>query len=243
MAAGLLLENLADVGLVIALGGVVLMMLPVVLVRILVVLRRRQRREALDGFTIGALGALSFTAAATTTRLAPQFVSGLLDNVLPLRRFTGAVLFGVAMPLTAAALGGLIGMLLWFRPGPRAADRRGRVRLILLLFTGAVMVIYTAIWLIDESPLPSWPQLGLHILMTAVALLAARFGVQLALLHERHPHPGTDPVLCLNCKHVVPDLTFCPACGFASATLSRFSRRQRRESPPTRNDPANSADV
>ena len=92
---GAALENLVDVGLVIALGGVVLMMLPAAVVRILVGLRRGSR-EALDGFTIGALGALSFTAAATTTRLAPQFVSGLLNNVQPLRRFTGAILFGVA---------------------------------------------------------------------------------------------------------------------------------------------------
>jgi hypothetical protein len=86
MAAGFLLQNLVSTGLVIAIGGAALMILPAVLVRILVGLRRRSR-ESLDGFTIGALSALSFTAAATTTRLAPQFVAGLLTNVHPVRRF------------------------------------------------------------------------------------------------------------------------------------------------------------
>ncbi len=242
MAAGLLLENLVDVGLVIALGGVVLMMLPAAVVRILVGLRRGSR-EALDGFTIGALGALSFTAAATTTRLAPQFVSGLLNNVQPLRRFTGAILFGVAAPLTATALGGLIGILLWFRSGPIASRRRGHVRAGVLLLTLVVGAVYTAIWLIDESPLPRWPQLALHIVMTAIALLAARFCVQLALLHERQREPEPTPVLCPNCEHVVPDMAFCPACGFAANVLSRRARRQRRERPPTRQEPRSSADV
>lgn len=240
IAAGFLLENLADIGLVIAVGGAVLMVLPAFLIRVLV---RRRSRESLDGFTIGALGALSFTLAATTTRLAPQFVAGLLENVLPMRRFTAAVLFGVAAPLTAAALGGLIGILLWFRPGPIAVRHRGHVRVILLLFTLLVVAIYTAIWLIDDSPLPRWPQLGLHILMTAVALVVARFCVQLALLHERQDEPSEQPVLCLNCEHVVPEMPFCPACGFASHALTRSERRLRQASPATRHRPRNSADV
>ena len=56
-------------GIGIPLGGVILMLMPAVIVRLL----RPPTREALDGFMIGALGALSFTAAATLTRLAPQF--------------------------------------------------------------------------------------------------------------------------------------------------------------------------
>ena len=240
MVAGLLLENLIGVGLVIAVGGAVSMVLPALVVRMFV---RSPRRESLDGFTIGALGSLTFTAAATTTRLGPQLVTGLLDNVQPLRRFTGAVLFGVAAPLTAAALGGLIGILLWFGSGPIASRHRSHVRTLLLMFTLLVVTIYTAIWLIDESPLPSWPQLALHVVMTAIALLTARFCVQLALLHEQQGEPRMQPVLCLNCEHVVPDMAFCPACGFASHALPRSLRRQRRQSPPTRHDPGSSADV
>lgn len=242
MAAGLVLENLFNVGLAIALGGVVFMVLPAVVVRIMM-RPRAIDGESLDGFIIGALGALSFTAAATTTRLAPQFVSGLLDDLRPLRRLIEAFLYGIAAPLTAAAVGGLIGMLLWFRPGSRAAERRGLVRAVLVLFTLVVAVIYLAIWVIDASPLPRWPQLFLHLLVTLIALLAARLCVQLALLHEAPDPPSAQPVLCLNCEHVVPATPFCPACGFGSRGLSRSTRRQRTRSRPIRHDPATSADV
>ena len=53
-----------------------LMLVPAVVVRLL----RPPTREALDGFMIGALGALTFTAAATLTRLAPQFATGLVSK-------------------------------------------------------------------------------------------------------------------------------------------------------------------
>lgn len=229
MAAGFVLQDLVGIGLVISVGGAILMVLPAVVVRML----RPPSRESLDGFVIGVLGALSFTAAATTTRLAPQFVSGLLDSVRPLRMLVEAVLYGVAVPLTAAAVGGLAGIMLWFRPGRRAGEHPGTVRAALVLFSVGVLAIYTAIWVIDASRLPKWPQLGLHILMTVIALLAARFCLQLALLHEK-PDPFTEqPVLCMHCERVVPDMPFCPACGAAARASSRSSRRRRRESPPT----------
>lgn len=238
MAAGFVLQHVIGVGLIISVGGAILMVLPAVVVRLL-----KPPRESLDGFVIGALGALSFTGAATTTRLAPQFVSGLMENVGPLRLFIEAVLYGVAVPLTAAAVGGLIGILLWFRPGTRAGERPGRIRTALVLFTILAGMIYATLWLIDSSRLPKWPQLGLHILMTVIALLTARVCVQLALLHEL-PDPSTGrPVLCVHCDRVVPDMAFCPACGVAARASSRSSRRRRREHPPARRDSARSAEV
>jgi hypothetical protein len=240
VAAGFVLENLAGVGLQIAVGGVVFMAAPAVLVRFLL---RHETRESLDGFVVGALGALSFTAAATTTRLAPQFVSGLLEHLPPLRRLIEAVLYGLAAPITAAALGGLIGILLWFRPGVRAAERPVLIRAALAGFTALVLLIYLAIWLIDASPLPRWPQLALHLLMTVVALVTARLCLQLALLHEAPDRLPALPVLCLNCERVVPDMPFCPCCGFAARALSRSTRRQRRQHRPIRRNLGDTTDV
>ena len=60
-------------------GGMVLMLVPTVLVRLL----RPKSRESLDGFVIGALSALTFAAGATLTRLAPQFATGLLAHSRP----------------------------------------------------------------------------------------------------------------------------------------------------------------
>ena len=73
---------------------------------------------------IGALGALSFTGAATTTRFAPQFVTGLMNEMRPVRVLVEAVLYGVASPLTAAAAGGLIGIVCGFGPanGPAGIE-------------------------------------------------------------------------------------------------------------------------
>jgi hypothetical protein len=230
MAAGFVLQNLVGAGLVVSVGGGILMAVPSVVVRLL----KPPTRESLDGFVIGALGALAFTGAATTTRLAPQFVSGLIDDVRPLRLVVESVLYGVAAPLTAAATGGLLGILLWFRPGKRAGEHPGRVRAALLGFTGLVAVIYSALWVIDAARLPKPPQLALHILMALIALLAVRICVQLALLHEEPDPYSGNPVLCVHCDRVVPDMAFCPACGAAARASSRTSRCSRRDSPPVR---------
>jgi len=61
-------------GLGVPIGGLLLMLVPALLVRLV----RPGPRESLDGFAIGALGALMFTAAAQMTRLAPQFAGGMV---------------------------------------------------------------------------------------------------------------------------------------------------------------------
>ena len=139
-----------------------------------------------------------------------------------------------SVPLTAASVGGLIGIVLWFRPGRRAHEHPRVVRAALSAFALLVVVIYAVIWVIDSWRLPKLPQLGLHILMTVIALLAARMCLQLALLHEEPDQFSERPTLCLHCDHVVPDMPFCPACGAATRASSQSSRRRRRASPPTR---------
>ncbi len=234
ISAGFVLENLLGIGLIVSVGGAVLMVLPAVVVRLFSARSQQSSRESLDGFVIGALGALAFTGAATTTRLAPQFVSGLIDSVRPLRLLVEAMLYGVAAPLTAAATGGLVGILLWFRPGHRAGEHRALVRAGLVVFCGFVAAVYTGLWAIDAIRLAKWPQLALHLLMTAAALFAVRICVQLALLHEEPDPSDGEPVLCAHCDRVVPDMAFCPACGVAARASSRQSRRLRRQSPPVR---------
>lgn len=152
---------------------------------------------------IGGLGALSFTAAATLTRLAPQFTAGLIDNIRPSRLMLEAGLYGIAMPLTAAAAGGLIGLMLWFRPGQRADLYPQRVHRALLIFTGVVVVLYTAIWVVDAARLPGNFRSCCCTAGLTVLAVAARIGMQLALLREA-PDPLTGgPILCEHCERVV----------------------------------------
>ena len=120
-------------GIGIPLCGVILMLMPAVIVRLL----RPPTREALDGFVIGALGALSFTAAATLTRLAPQFGTGVVSKRPMESLIVEAGIRGMAVPLTAAAAGGLIGAALWFtRPPSKEHQHPGVVRLVLVVLRG-----------------------------------------------------------------------------------------------------------
>lgn len=219
-------------GLGVPVGGMLLMLTPAVLVRFI----KPGPRESLDGFAIGALGALTFTAAATLTRLAPQFATGMVARARPLEGlFVEAGIRGIAVPLTAACVGGLVGTALWFtRPANKKEHGRNYIRLVLALMAVAVIAIYAALGLIDVARVPQLVQLAVHLTVTALALLALRVGLHLALLHEAHDEGHTDePILCPYCGHVVPDMPFCAACGAATHAASRSSRQHRREHRPT----------
>jgi hypothetical protein len=86
---------------------------------------------------------------------------------------------------------------------------------------------------IDAVGLTPAMQLGLHLLVAAIALLALRIGLHLALLHEQADTAKGEPVLCFNCQHVVPDMPFCPNCGVAAHTASRTARFTRRAAAGT----------
>ena len=185
-------------------------------------------RESLDGFVIGALGAIAFTAAATLTRLAPQFATGPTAQDRPVSGLLAqAGIQGVAVPLTAAAVGGLVGVALWFT---RPADRGRRPAFVLLAVECGGRACSLRCARVDGGrPLLQGLHLGLHLFVAMVALLALRIGIQAALLHETHDemNPGAQ-VLCPHCDHVVPDMAFCPNCGVAARAASRTSRTKRR---------------
>jgi hypothetical protein len=234
LGSGIVGARMLRDGIAIPLGGVILMLMPAVIVRLL----RPPTREALDGFVIGALGALSFTAAATLTRLAPQFGTGVVSKRPMESLIAEAGIRGVAAPLTAAAAGGLIGAALWFtRPLSKEHQRPGLVRLVLVSFAVAVLLVYLGLGLIDVARFPQLLMLVLYLALALVALLLLRVGLHLALLHEAHDAiQSEEPLLCPHCGHVVPDMAFCPACGVATRASSRSSRKMRREIRPVRSE-------
>jgi hypothetical protein len=211
-------------GLVIPMGGAVLMLVPAVVVRLL----RPATRESLDGLVIGALSAIAFTAAATLTRLAPQFATGPTAGDQPVSGLLAeAGIQGIAMPLTAAAAGGLVGVALWFT---RPADSHRRPAIVLLASSLlVVLALYIALGLTDVASFANGLHFGLHLLVAVFAVLALRIGLQAALLHEAHDEmtPAAQ-VLCPHCDHVVPDTAFCAHCGVATRAASRSARASRR---------------
>jgi hypothetical protein len=233
MAAGLAIRHLVREGVAIPVGGMILMLVPTVLVR----LSRPSSRESLDGFVIGALSALTFTAGATLTRLAPQFATGLLVRNRPIKGLlVEALLCGVTIPLTAAVAGGVIGIALWFKgQTSNPHERRGRIRAALYLLAILVVLIHAGAAVTDLVGMAQMKMLAVHIAMTVVVLVLLRIALQLALIHEAHdPIKENEPLLCIHCERVVPDMAFCPACGVATRASSRASRQQRREVRPVR---------
>jgi hypothetical protein len=223
-------------GLGVPVASMLMMLLPAVVVRF----RPRGTQESLDGFAIGALGALMFSGAATLTRLAPQFATGMVARNRPMTGLmVEAGIRGVAQPLTAACVGGLIGTALWFRrPANKKHQHRNYIRAVLALMGFGVIGMYAALGLIDVARVPQLVQLAVHLAIAAIALLALRVGLHLALLHEAHDEPDQDhPIVCWQCGHVVPDMPFCAACGAAQRASSRSSRQSRRDTRPVLNEP------
>lgn len=233
MAAGLAIHHLVREGVLIPVGGMILMLVPTFVVRLI----ERRSRESLDGFVIGALAALMFAAGATLTRLAPQFATGLLAHARPfMSLLVEAVICGVTIPLTAAVAGGMVGIALWFKgQTENPHEHPARTRAALWLLAILVVLIHTGVAITDIVGMPQMQMLVVHLGMTVVVLVLLRIALQMALLREaKDPIQEDEPLLCVHCEHVVPDMAFCPACGVATRASSRSSRQNRRDSRPVR---------
>ncbi len=225
-AAGLALQNLlAGFGLAVTIGGALILVLPPAVVRLL----RVPVPEPLDGYVIGAFGALSYGCAASITWMFPQIVAGLLDAQSSWRMFADAITYGVIDPLITAGLGGLLGLALWFRPSGRQSRQ---ARTVVTICTVLMAVLFVGVWVVDALSLPHAQEIAVNLVQAALALVALRVAVQSVLLHEARDPATGDPVLCVHCENVIPDLPFCVSCGAASRASSRSSRRLRRECPP-----------
>ncbi len=226
MSVGLALHHLFREGFLIPAVGMVLMIVPTVVIRLF----RPGTRESLDGFVIGALAGLSFSAVATLIRLAPQARSGLIVHARPVVSLVvEVVLCGVTVPITAAAAGGMVGAALWFKQRQGVSEHHGRVPAVLALIAAAALLIHTGVGVIDMIAVPQLVMLVAHLSLTVVVLLMLRVTLQLALLHEsQDPIREDQPLLCPYCEMVVPDMAFCPSCGAATRASSQDSRRERR---------------
>lgn len=230
---GVSTQTLLLEGLAIPVGGALLMLVPAALVRTL----RPPTKESLDGFLIGSLGAIAYTAAAVLTLLFPQLKTGLVAH----HRTVGGLVVeagisGVAMPLTAAAAGGLVGAALWYT-GRTDPPRGGLSWAAVVPAVVVVLAIFAGLGRVDVARLPQGLQLALHLLIAGLAILGLRFALHTSLLHEAHEVRSLGgPLLCVHCHHVVPDMAFCANCGVAIRASSRRSRDARRRSRPEPTD-------
>lgn len=229
-ASSLMLTRVLNTGLLITIGGAALMLVPALLCRLFPM----PVRESLDGFVIGAFGALWYSTAAATTIVAPQFAEGLIEEYSAGRMLQDSSTYGIITPIITTAAGGLVGMSLWFCPDRRPGRHPGRARAALTVCTLLAIVLYVGVWTVDALALPRPLDMSIKFTLAALALIVVRVAVQTTLLHEA-PDPATGrPILCVHCEKVVPDLPFCSSCGVAARASSRSSRALRHEDPPVR---------
>jgi hypothetical protein len=163
-------------GVTIPVGGALVMLAPALVVRLL----GPSVRKVLDGFVIGSLGAISFAFAATVGRLAPQLASGPTTQERSVADLVvEAGIQGVAAPVMALAVGGLVGTALWL----------SRTRMLVASVL-TVVVLYAVLGLAEAAPIPHAVHVALHLLVAALALLALRIGLQVALPQEHDVTAG-----------------------------------------------------
>lgn len=151
-------EDRLLIGIGIPLGTALLMLVPATAVW----LRRPVSRTRWDGYTFGAWGAVAFSAAATLTRLAPQFATGVVADQRPAAELVvQAGIQGLALPVSAAALGGLVGITLWVR--------RWRPIVASVAVTVAVSV---SVGIAEVLPVLHSLHLAVHVVLAVVALWA-----------------------------------------------------------------------
>ncbi|MCV7282872.1 zinc ribbon domain-containing protein [Mycolicibacterium flavescens] len=136
-------------------GSALLMVVPAVVFG-------RRMREPLRGYVIGAWGAVVFTAAATLARLAPQFATGVTTEERPVAvLLVQAGIQGLALPVTAAALGGMVGITV-------VLGRRAAVIASVLV----ALAIYTIMGVTEFLPMLHGLHLAVHVVLAAIALWA-----------------------------------------------------------------------
>ncbi|HEY2297204.1 MAG TPA: hypothetical protein VGH43_05715 [Jatrophihabitans sp.] len=188
--------------------------------------------ESMDGFLIGSLAAVAFTAASTITRLAPQLKTGIVAHGRPVESIVvEALLQGGTLPITAASLGGIVGAALWVRRSSQSGHL-GRWLATARLMVPLAVVVFAVLGVIDYEQPPQWTLLGLHALVAVIALLLLRYGLHAVLLHEEHEVVIGAPRVCPHCEQVVPTMPFCPHCGYAHRAASRASRARLDMGPP-----------
>ena len=212
--------------------GEVLMCVPLLASAILLWPNASQRsplraREPLDGFALGAAGALGFTFAAVLTNMASSFSGGLFPGRSFVSLASEALVRGLAEPVTAAAATGLIGLALW-RHGTALLRFGGGASAGWLSSPLVAFVVAVAVQIgegfTDQARLADVPLLLVHLAGAAVLLVALRVSIHQVLLAEEREVVVGAPRACPHCHHLVPAMPFCPVCGVAEGATSKRHR-------------------
>ena len=203
--------------------GQLLMCVPLIMLLV-----RRRSTEALDGFVIGAAGALGFTAAATIANLSSRLSGGILAHQPFVDVISQALIRGVSVPLVAAFATGLFGATAWVRRRTAAAPTAASGVWLTSPIGALVLALLVQIGLgfTDIARLSQPVVVVVHLGAVVVLMAFLRLGLHYVLLHEHHDFAIGPPRACTSCRHVVPAMPFCPQCGVAQNAMSRAHRKR-----------------
>ncbi|WP_445169578.1 zinc ribbon domain-containing protein [Mycolicibacterium sp. Dal123E01] len=165
-------------GVVVPISEALLVIVPAIVVRLL----DRSSRDALDGFTIGAFGATVFTGAASATLLVPQLAMGVTAPDRSVGSLVAeALIEGVAWPAVGVATGGIVGTALWFT---KSANTSRRYRGVVPGAVSIVLLVVTAMGVVDVLPLSSVWYAVAHLVIAALAMVVVRIVIAAAMRHQ-----------------------------------------------------------
>ncbi len=216
--------NSITTAIVVPLAGVVLTSTTALIVRT----ARARRLEALDGFVIGAGGALGFVLTAAIVQLSSLLRGGQLSQLPFTNTVTLAIIRGLTVPVTAAVTIGLVGCTLWVQRRDNSPSQR-RWLTLPAAAVGFAALLQVGLGFADLANLVDSELLVVHLAAMAVAILGMRLALHHTLLHERHDPSVGVPYVCAHCHHAVPLMQFCPQCGIARHATSP-GRRGRLDS-------------
>jgi PrsW family intramembrane metalloprotease len=211
---------------VVPLTGQLLMFVPLLLLRLW-----RHSSESLDGFVIGAAGALGFTAAATVTELWTQVTSGVVAHRPFVDIVSQALIRGISVPLIAALATGLFGASVWMRRRNESSRTSADGAWITspLVAILAALLVQVGLGFTDIARLNQGVLVVVHLAAVVVFVVVVRVGLHHVLLHEHHEFAVGPPRTCSHCHHLVPSMPFCPQCGVAQNATSKSHRNRELE--------------
>lgn len=159
-------------------GFVACLLATVVVIRF----RRPGRREPLNGYLVGMLSAAGFIGSSTCVRLAPSFVAGI--DAESTRSVTNlavaAMVQGVAVPVTGAAVAGAVGATLWFVPPAERGRWYGPASPIASISFAAIA--YLGLGVLEIVAPPFGVEMAIYALLAVAALVVLR-----VVLHATMP--------------------------------------------------------
>ena len=190
----------------------------------LLLLSRTHFDEALDGLSFGNASALGFTLASAVTGLWHVLTAPLLgsaassDEVLRIGRIA------VLAALVNASATGIITASLWLRHHGRSRRRhaarwRGLEGGIAVALAAQVGLGFAAHYVADLLLL-----VVIEAAVAAMLIVFLRVVLHYALLEEGAERMIGPITACPECHHLVPTMTFCPACGVARSASPRSVR-------------------